>query len=222
MKSKKIKITESQYKELKEQGLIWRGFNNYKAYQAEDDIELFEYLCLDTIRTNLPMRIFVDDGYSYTRHEHPLWVYMCNGYSRQAPVVPISVSKTPCVLLPEYQLNVLEEDLQKVYAFIIENYDGIVRLANDEIDDTDFKETLRKKWYRERTTANRAEIEKSKKCGCASCMEIFDASEVEEYIHDEKGDTAVCPYCFTDAVIGDGCGCQITTILLEELNKKWF
>jgi len=72
---------------------------------------------------------------------------MYNGYTFESPyeVLPISISKTPCVLLPEYQLNVSEEDLQKVYAFIIENYDDIVRLANDEIVNTDFKEILCKK-----------------------------------------------------------------------------
>jgi len=80
----------------------------------------------------------------------------------------------------------------------------------------------RRAWYVAHVTANRKEIEQSEKCGCASCVRIFDASEVEKYVKDRQGDTAICPYCMVDAVIGDACGEELTEKMLDELNREWF
>jgi len=77
-------------------------------------------------------------------------------------------------------------------------------------------------WYLTHVTANKSEIKKSKRCGCVSCTRMFDASEVEDYVKDKRGDTAICPYCMVDAVIGDACGIELTQELLDELNEEWF
>jgi len=225
METKKNNITESKEQEVKGQEPVWQGFTEYDTYLTRYDLqenEEEEYMGLDSLYTGLPVYIFVDKGGAYKRLGHPLWLYMCNGYSNDARLLPISISKTPSVLLPEYQLNISEEDLQKVYTYIIENYDHLVHLANGEIRDMDFTQIFLDRWYLERTTANRAEIEHSKQCGCVSCLKIFDASEVVNYIHDKSGDTALCPYCFTDAVIGDACGTPIKRYRLKVLNMKWF
>jgi len=148
---KRIRLTEREIRRLvanivetlHDKKKRWRGYYNFEKYQTEDDMELYEYLCLDKIRTNLPMRIFVDDGGAYKRHGHPLWLYICNGYSSESPVLPVLISRSPSIPLARYHLNVSEQDLRKVFRFIRENYDLIWDLANDKIVNTEFKKTMK-------------------------------------------------------------------------------
>lgn len=67
---------------------------------------------------------------------------------------------------------------------------------------------------------HRAEIEASRQCGCFCCRTIFAASEVADYV--DGGQTALCPNCDTDAVIGDASGIAITPELLDEMNRRYF
>ena len=69
---------------------------------------------------------------------------------------------------------------------------------------------------------NKEEIEKSESCGCFYCKKIFKSSEVKEWIKDKNGDTAKCPHCLTDSVIGDASGYALTDEFLTQMNKKWF
>ena len=68
---------------------------------------------------------------------------------------------------------------------------------------------------------NREQIELSKQCGCFFCRSIFPASEVTDYVSREEP-TALCPYCYTDSVLGDASGYPITEGFLKEMNKRWF
>lgn len=68
---------------------------------------------------------------------------------------------------------------------------------------------------------NKAEIEKSDMCGCFYCGKIFTPNEIKDWIRD-SGETALCPYCKVDAVIGRVSGVEITHKFLNEMNKKWF
>ena len=70
------------------------------------------------------------------------------------------------------------------------------------------------------TMRNRKEIEASYNCVCISCCEIFYASKVEDYI--DEGETALCPICGIDAVIGDCTGISMDSNTLSELNKEFF
>ena len=70
------------------------------------------------------------------------------------------------------------------------------------------------------TLRNRKEIEASDNCVCISCRETFNASEVEDYI--DEGETALCPKCGIDAVIGDCTGISMDKETLNELNKEFF
>ena len=65
---------------------------------------------------------------------------------------------------------------------------------------------------------NKEQIEKSEKCGCFSCCEIFSPSEITDYLPDEPP-TAECPFCHTDSVIGDASGFSITKEFLKKKNK---
>lgn len=58
-------------------------------------------------------------------------------------------------------------------------------------------------------------------CGCFYCLTIFSPGEIVEWIQDEK-ETAVCPYCGIDSVIGESAGYPITKEFLEEMQKYWF
>lgn len=69
---------------------------------------------------------------------------------------------------------------------------------------------------------NKEEIMKSNTCGCFYCKEMFAPSEIKEWVGDKSGDTALCPYCFVDSVIGNASGIEITNKLLEELHSKFF
>ncbi len=77
-------------------------------------------------------------------------------------------------------------------------------------------------FLRKHSKNNKTEIEKSEKCGCYHCKKIFKSSEVKEWVKDKSGDTAKCPHCLIDSVIGDASGYLITEELLNKMNKKWF
>ena len=69
---------------------------------------------------------------------------------------------------------------------------------------------------------NKTEIEKSDTCGCFHCKEIFAPSEIKEWIQDSKDQTAQCPYCMVDAVIGNASEITISLQFLKEMHKKYF
>ncbi|WP_282605187.1 cytoplasmic protein [Pelagibius sp. Alg239-R121] len=76
-----------------------------------------------------------------------------------------------------------------------------------------------------RSIRHRQEIEDSKQCGCFYCKRIFQPEEIEEWT-DKSGlvseQTALCPHCSIDSVIGDASGFDITETFLKEMNKAWF
>ena len=66
---------------------------------------------------------------------------------------------------------------------------------------------------------NRGKIEQSSLCGCFSCNRLFLPSEVEDYI--DEGETALCPYCSVDSVIGDASGIQLSEEFLHKMYERW-
>ena len=69
---------------------------------------------------------------------------------------------------------------------------------------------------------NKQEIENSDTCGCFYCRELFIPKEIKNWIKDDKGDTALCPYCTIDAIIANASGFEVNKKLLEELHKTYF
>ena len=78
------------------------------------------------------------------------------------------------------------------------------------------------KLYHSHTIRNRREIYQSQYCHCISCIRSYPSPIVMNFIKDGEGETAFCPYCGIDAVIGDGCGLEIDQQILTTLNKRWF
>ena len=73
-------------------------------------------------------------------------------------------------------------------------------------------------------TYNREEIIHSEICGCFYCLATFKPTEIDEWI-DEKdgiGQTAMCPKCGIDSVIGSRSGIAITKEFLDKMHQHWF
>jgi hypothetical protein len=69
------------------------------------------------------------------------------------------------------------------------------------------------------TRANRMELEASEVCGCIACERIYFPSEVVRWAADE---TAVCPHCGVDAVVGSASGIPIMPGVLRRAHARWF
>jgi NAD-dependent SIR2 family protein deacetylase len=67
---------------------------------------------------------------------------------------------------------------------------------------------------------HRGELEKSSLCGCFHCLAIFPPSDIVEWI--DEGQTALCPKCPVDSVIGSASGYPVTTEFLKRMNDHWF
>lgn len=67
---------------------------------------------------------------------------------------------------------------------------------------------------------NREHIEKSYYCGCFYCTKIFRPFQINFWI--DNNDTALCPFCSIDSVIGDYIGYPITEDFLKAMKKRWF
>lgn len=82
------------------------------------------------------------------------------------------------------------------------------------------------------TSNNWNEIEASRICGCCSCMQIFPPDEIvawEGLDFDNVDDpvavsrqTALCPRCGSESVIGDKSGYPINMQFLGSMNEAWF
>jgi len=71
---------------------------------------------------------------------------------------------------------------------------------------------------------HRDEILSSERCGCFYCGTIFPPTEAKDWTdeRDGVGQTALCPRCGIDAVIGSKSGCPITTKFLQLMRSHWF
>lgn len=70
--------------------------------------------------------------------------------------------------------------------------------------------------------ANRKSIEASEQAACFYCESRFPASEVAHWVRDEAGDTAMCPRCTIDSVIGDASGVRLTPDFIRRMKARWF
>lgn len=82
------------------------------------------------------------------------------------------------------------------------------------------------------TSGNWPDIEASRVCGCCSCVQVFSPDEIVAWagldisnIDDPeavKRQTALCPRCGSEAVIGDKSGYPVNTQFLTRMNEAWF
>ena len=69
------------------------------------------------------------------------------------------------------------------------------------------------------TRANRMELEASEVCGCIACERIYFPSEIVRWVNEE---TALCPHCGADAVVGSASGIPIMPGVLRRAHERWF
>ncbi len=77
----------------------------------------------------------------------------------------------------------------------------------------------------ERSIFHKSEIISSEICGCFYCLETFPPSEIEEWTDqdfEDKEETALCPKCGIDSVIGSASGFPITKEFLLRMHNHWF
>jgi hypothetical protein len=65
-----------------------------------------------------------------------------------------------------------------------------------------------------------AELRSSGLCGCFYCLDTFEFKEVREWTDDDQ--TALCPNCGIDSVIGDASRFPITEEFLAAMKERWF
>lgn len=72
-------------------------------------------------------------------------------------------------------------------------------------------------------SANRAAILASRMCGCFHCLKTFAAREVTGWIRELDGsETALCPHCHIDSVLGDAAGIPLTDQFLAHMKQIYF
>ncbi len=69
---------------------------------------------------------------------------------------------------------------------------------------------------------NYKEIQESEICGCFYCLKTFPPSEIIEWLGlNFSKDSAVCPKCGIDSVLGSASGYPITHEFLGRMKKYW-
>jgi hypothetical protein len=66
----------------------------------------------------------------------------------------------------------------------------------------------------------RGELMASERCGCFYCLEVFAPKAIVEWADDEQ--TALCPHCGIDSVIGSSSGHPIDQSFLRRMKEHWF
>ncbi len=75
------------------------------------------------------------------------------------------------------------------------------------------------------STMHRTDIETSDRCGCFYCCSVFQPTEIQEWCDENEvglGQTALCPKCGIDSVIGSNSGVEITPDFLNSMKDYWF
>src|SRR5215813_2702614 len=72
---------------------------------------------------------------------------------------------------------------------------------------------------------HRAEVLGSGRCGCFYCCSTFSPESIREWVHeadDGQGQTALCPRCGIDSVIGENSGFELSETFLRKMKSFWF
>lgn len=82
------------------------------------------------------------------------------------------------------------------------------------------------------STNNRTTIEASSVCGCFYCMHIFPPADIVAWTGLDlsrfgdpdapNADTALCPRCGSESVIGGASGYAINVPFLSHMHEAWF
>jgi hypothetical protein len=85
-----------------------------------------------------------------------------------------------------------------------------------------FPDEIRK--AHDHSSEHRSEVAGSKVCGCFYCCSVFPPTRIEEWVDEVngQGQTALCPMCGVDSVIGDRSGFPVSPEFLKRMKSYWF
>jgi len=75
------------------------------------------------------------------------------------------------------------------------------------------------------SSCHRKQLEESALCGCFHCLATFLPTAIDEWVDEDEagvGQTAMCPRCAIDSVIGSAAGFPVTREFLERMQRHWF
>jgi hypothetical protein len=75
------------------------------------------------------------------------------------------------------------------------------------------------------SSQHRKQIEESPLCGCFHCLSTFAPNEIIEWVDEDKdgiGQTAMCPKCAIDSVIGSKSDFPLSRDFLARMRLHWF
>lgn len=103
--------------------------------EALNEITLWEMANLKKSRTGLPVLVYI----SGNKSSHGPRIKFLDSYADSIGenwelLVPLTVYKNPEIPI-EHKLNIKRKDLEKVKKWVIKNYDLLMALYNDEIDE---------------------------------------------------------------------------------------
>lgn len=108
----------------------------------EDKEILFEMTNVRKKRTGLPMNIWIDDMGSFrnVKHNIPRIKFQNNTSDNvMGNEIPISIDKeNPQILTKKMSINLSSSDINKLKLFIMNNYEGLIKVWKQEIDSIDF------------------------------------------------------------------------------------
>lgn len=70
------------------------------------------------------------------------------------------------------------------------------------------------------SSRHRAEIEASARCGCFFCFRTFRSVEITDWI--DSNQTALCPACGIDSVIGSASNHRLDDTFLRDMHRQFF
>jgi hypothetical protein len=73
---------------------------------------------------------------------------------------------------------------------------------------------------KERASRHRAELEASGRCACFFCFKKFATSEIKAWV--DGNQTALCPHCGLDSVLGSGTEHRIDDTFLRRMHQYYY
>ena len=71
------------------------------------------------------------------------------------------------------------------------------------------------------SSSHKTEILTANLCGCFYCEQTFLPNEIEEWIEENIGETAICPKCGIDSVLSSKFPIK-DKLFFKKMNKYWF
>ena len=73
---------------------------------------------------------------------------------------------------------------------------------------------------REHASRHRAEVQASARCACFFCFHTFPQTAIKAWVDSDQ--TALCPACGIDAVIGDASKHRLDGTFLRQMHTRFF